>query len=174
MSWADCPCPIEQLISSLFDIQPKYTSGADKDTAKNPPLPTLTRIAARVDDHLAKNAVAANKQQTVHPTLLSSQRLTVEQGKPFTLQLGALDYTLDTKTAEVEDTKVVQTTNVELPDGKFAFLPTSVGTTKIKLVVAQASNLSVAAQEVEVTVTASTDRRSGLEKLQDSMGVPRQ
>ncbi|KAF2453983.1 hypothetical protein BDY21DRAFT_354728 [Lineolata rhizophorae] len=116
--------------------------------------PKFLAVGRALDAHMSQRLVGRPELPMPSPKLGQGPPETVPVGGIFTLAIteDSAATTLVEKVAHVEDSSVLQWLGPKFDDGRFEFLATKKGITKVVLVVAHESHLLPGTEEVSVTV----------------------
>jgi hypothetical protein len=111
----------------------------------------LIRVAKTIDEHLAKSSVNSKDQEKPHmgpPT----EPMHVEVGRTFKIRLRGTHSLHEVKRSEIDDPSLVIQVANGSASGEYPFFAMKTGKTKIRLLAAHATLLTVAFQDVEVVI----------------------
>ena len=116
-------------------------------------MASLFRFAETIDQHLAENAVLPDAQTKPHPVLQTASPFEVKQGQPFTLKLQDVNDAHVLKPAEIDHPDLTYLAKNGSATGEYEFFALKAGRTRVRLLVAHKTLLTVTAVEVQVIIT---------------------
>jgi hypothetical protein len=120
----------------------------------------LIRVAKTIDEHLAKSSV--NSKDRVKPHIGPSIKpMHVEVGRAFTIKLREHNSLHEVKPSEIDDPSLVIQVANGSASGEYPFFAMKAGKTKIRLLAAHATLLTVAFQDVEVEIEQRANKGTG-------------